>query len=1108
LFVLATLAVIVWLLPAIVVHTPLLHWILGKATADLNGTVTVGSASLGWLSPVVVEGVEVKDAKGRTVLSVPSVAGDRSLAAILCNYTNLGQFTIDGPKLSVVLRDDGSNVEDMVAKYLAPKEPSPPTKISVALKIIDASVSVSEERSGLGWRVDKLGLGFDMPAGTDGPMNVDVSAELSDAQRPGKLKAGVKMASGAGDVTLSAEQIPLAMFRLLAARLSPGTILAGQLSSNLRASWGGTGGTNGVQGDIDLEGFSFGAPILQGDAVQLDRVHASGQVSWQADRIEIQKTSVDCDLGSVSLESTLRLGEKGGFSLDALLHDQYEVGARLDLARLAQLLPNTLHLRREVQINSGQVKVSLSSRPGQEGMAWEGQLDAANITANAAGRPVAWQQPVAIVLKARESAGGPVVDALNCESDFLKLHANGSPDALAASLSFNLKQFSDQLGQFVDLGAIQLAGEGSGNLNWKRSPPPQFAGDAEVHLTNFQLALPNQPPWRESELVTIVSAKGQTDLSLDTRIDAAMLSVKAGADQLDLQLAEPVKDLHGGGAWPVRVRAQGQLQNWPGRLAAWLPMNNWQLSGAYAIEAEGTASKDRVDVREVKVAAVPLIIGSPWLNVNEPRVDVAVAGSWNQQQRRLQLDPATLTCATVAVQANSFVLAVPDGAAMELAGAINYQGDVARLRQWFSGPAKPLNWQLAGQLRGAAQLRQTAGAIHGETTAEVLNLAVVDATGQQAQEPSVRLTVGADYNPQAATLQVQQVELVSDAVNAKVAGRVAPVSGENDAQLDGQISYDLERLTGLLRPWLGAEIRLVGRNTSAVSYHGPCAADRALATGKAAAGLRWDSIIAYGIQVGPGEMKATMADGVAQIEPLDLAVSQGHLHLAPRLRLAPDPMELTLPAGPLAQQIQIDPAMCASSLKFLIPSFAGVSSARGTFSIDLDGCRIPLKDPAKGKFDPAQIDLAGRFTIHSMEIGPGALTGELGTFLSRAAPAGLRQNSIVQFRVLDGRVYHQGLELVFPEFSIRTRGSVGFDQTLAIEAELPVPPKWLANNPLIPQAVRNQTIRVPIAGTLAKPQLNQQVMQDLTRQFLQKAAGNVIEGELNKGLNQLFGPKK
>ena len=163
-----------------------------------------------------------------------------------------------------------------------------------------------------------------------------------------------------------------------------------------------------------------------------------------------------------------------------------------------------------------------------------------------------------------------------------------------------------------------------------------------------------------------------------------------------------------------------------------------------------------------------------------------------------------------------------------------------------------------------------------------------------------------------------------------------------------------------------------------------------------------------------------MADGVAQIEPLDLAVSQGRLHLAPRLRLAPDPMELTLPQGPLAQQIQIDPAMCASSLKFLAPALAGVTTAQGSFSIDLDdfGCRIPCRMPLS---DPTKGDLAGRFIIHSMEVGPGPLTSELAVFLARQAPAKLRPESVVQLPVVNGRIYHQGLELMFPDFTIRTQ---------------------------------------------------------------------------------------
>ena len=219
--------------------------------------------------------------------------------------------------------------------------------------------------------------------------------------------------------------------------------------------------------------------------VRLDRLHAVCQASWQADRVEVQQSSVDCDVGNVSLSSTVRWGQQDAMSLDWLLHQRHDLSGRVDLARLARLLPATLRLRQQVEINSGQVQLALGSQPGQQGMTWHGQFSADNLTATASGRKIAWQNPPSLVLDAHETPAGPVVDALRCESDFLKIHASGTPDALAASLSFNLKQLSDQLGQFVDLGTMQLAGEGWGNLNWKRSPQQLFDADADLQAAQL-----------------------------------------------------------------------------------------------------------------------------------------------------------------------------------------------------------------------------------------------------------------------------------------------------------------------------------------------------------------------------------------------------------------------------------------------------------------------------------------------------------------------------------------------------------------------------------------------------------------------------------------------
>ena len=348
--------------------------------------------------------------------------------------------------------------------------------------------------------------------------------------------------------------------------------------------------------------------------------------------------------------------------------------------------------------------------------------------------------------------------------------------------------------------------------------------------------------------------------------------------------------------------------------------------------------------------------------------------------------------------------------------------------------------------------------------------------------------------------RLDQLQLTSGTLGTDVKGQVVTAGDDTrdkktTVQLDGQLQYDLQGLATLLRPYLGAGIRMAGKGVSPVSYRGPL--DPAAAQGNAA--LRWQWADLYGFPIGPGELQAKLADGELVIEPLDLAVSGGRLHLAPRVQLASEQKELTLAPGPLARQVQITPRMCAALLKYVAPVLAGVTTAQGAFSIEMDRCRIPLSDPTKG-------DLSGRLIIHSVEIGPGPLVRELAVLLGRAAPAKLRRESVVPFQVVNGRVHHRDLELVFPDLTVRTGGSVGFDQTLNVTTEMPIPPKWLGNNPLS-ASLRNRTIQIPIGGTLSKPQLDQRRMAQLSRQFFENAARNVLEDELHKGLEHLFRPR-
>ncbi|MEN6458882.1 MAG: hypothetical protein ABFC63_08120 [Thermoguttaceae bacterium] len=987
---LALLVLLVWLTPPIVARTPLVNWAMNKY-GGLNGTAQIESLSLSWFSPVSADGITVKDSHGKTVASVASVSGERSLAAILCDYTNLGRYHVRSPKLSLVLREDGSNIEDLLANYLASSKKKTPSSaqtanFAVGLDVVEGGITVVDELNGQSWQVDKLAASFDLPKDAAGPMAVQTSVAVTGFNPPARLTLALKWASSGGEATLQIDQFPLAVLRPLASRLvSRGTTLAGRLCSDIRASWDGKDGKSGVLARASLDGFALAMPQLLGtDTVRLDRAETAAQASWRENRFDIEKATVQCDVLSASLQGTIPTGQKEGFSLAMLIRQRHELTGQLDLARLARMLPATFHLKQNMRIESGRVGVTLASQPavGSQGVKWHGQLEMTPLVATAGQGQISWPQPVTAVLDAHDTPQGAVIDNVRCQSDFLDIRGAGTPDDFAATLGLNLGQLADRLGQFLDLDGVRLAGQGSGAINWRRVQQ-QFGAGGQFRLDGFQCLLKGKPAWREDSITASLTANGQT-IGDKTHIDAASLSILSGTDRVGANLISPVTDVRNG-PWAVHASVEGQLRNWPARVGVWLAPNSVRRAeGAYNLQMDASVSTAGCTVRELKISATPLAVDSVWATIDEPQVVATMAGQYDSSSKAIEL---------------------------------------------------------------------------------------------------------------------KSIQFISSTLTAGAAGGIASNGTRSEGNLRGQINYDLARLCNVLRPQIGSAVQLTGRGSSEVWYGGPLAASDALAAGAGEAGLRWDAADVGGIALGRGELRGAMRGGAIQIMPLELTINQGRVHLSPRIKLRPDPMELTLPAGPLAERVQIDPAMCKSMLKFAAPAVGDVSSARGTFSVYLDRCRIPLSAPKK-------CDVAGRLHIHTMEIASGAMLKELSAVLGRTAPAKLKQEADIKFRVENGRVYHDSMELQFPDLTIRTSGWVGFDKSLNVVAEMPVPPKWLAGNANVSQALRNQTIRLPIKNTVDKPQIDRQEMQRANQQIMRQAAGSLINEGINKGIDQLFKPRK
>ena len=909
----------------------------------------------------------------------------------------------------------------------------------------------------------------------------------------GQIEATLTLRGQADQATLKTDTVPLAVFESLARRFVPGLRIDGRMTSTLEAHWDGgkPDGKTTIGGQLVGEDVQLRLPALGKDQPKLAKLQASGQVALEKGLAQCDRLSLATDVGSLSFNGRLDLRGSAGGTLAATLAQSWDAKGQLDLARLAALLPNTLHIHKSAQITSGQVQLTASSRRGQSGMTWQGSLGASNIEAVRDGRTLRWQQPIQLTLAAHDTRQGPVIDTLKCESDFIAASASGTRDGLSGQASFDLRKLADQTSGFVDLGGLGVTGDGWAKFAWKRSPQGSFQGNVEVQIDRFQWTLPDQQPWTEDRLHATLAATGRTDFDTQYCIDTAAASLQTGQDQWDLTLVQPVVDFHRGRTWTVKVHSAGQLAQWQQRLATWLAAHQWTLSGQYEFNSEVALSPSAIGVRQAALGVDGLVMENPSWKVREPRIELAATGQWDTAARRLQMDSASLRSSTVAAAANKFLAYFPAQGSPQLSGTVTCDAALDRLHAWARlNMTDPIDWNVAGTLSSRVDFQQSGGPIFAQFQAVLSNLAV-----EQFLRPE--LSGAGDPPDRPRKLQLREplvrhrpAQLQSSTVAGLASGRVAAAGERTEMQIAGHVDYDLDRIGQLLRSRYGDGVRLAGRGSTAFTLAG----SPNLREATASASVNWAGADVYGFQVGPGQLQASLARGAVQTQPIVVGVNEGRVQLSPRLQIAPGPAVLSLAPGRVAEQIRLTPSVCAYAIQYLAPMLSGAVSADGRFSIDLESCQVPLSNPAAA-------EIAGRLTIHSAVVSPGPVLGELGVALGRQAQAQVARESVVPFQLTHGRVYHKELILALANVQIRTSGSVGLDQTLSMVAEVPVPVP-LPRGGSGPAAGQAPTLQLPITGTLRQPRID--------RTALAQAAGQTIQSatrERPPRPNQQTGPR-
>jgi hypothetical protein len=196
-----------------------------------------------------------------------------------------------------------------------------------------------------------------------------------------------------------------------------------------------------------------------------------------------------------------------------------------------------------------------------------------------------------------------------------------------------------------------------------------------------------------------------------------------------------------------------------------------------------------------------------------------------------------------------------------------------------------------------------------------------------------------------------------------------------------------------------------------------------------------------------------------------------HLNLTAALEPAGrndnDRAMLVIEPTKVLDECELTQDMCDGALKFIAPHLEGAPTGQGKVSLALDGGRLPLDDLKHG-------DLDGALSLHSVQIeSRSRLVRLLAALVQMPPEIEVAHDAVVKFKLADGRVYHQNLDFGIRNVLVRTAGSVGFDETLDLVAEirLRVPGSIADHRPLL-DALNGQTIRLPVSGTLKDPKID------------------------------------
>jgi hypothetical protein len=819
--------------PLLLSNTGLWKAAVAAVAPELAGKIDARSVQLSWLSPIEVRGLVVRDPAGQTLAEVPLVRSHKTLLQLAFSLRDLGVIEVQDPKARIVLRSDGSNVEDFLTAL--PESQGESGSVGFGLVVSRGTIELDDQIARRQWLLDGLALEIYWPTGGDAksPSTGKFSAALAPVGGLSKASTGQLAAEfswqpssgpasplGAGQAKIALADIPSEAIQGLLRRLALDIHSQGPISVEASSEWSEESRHLSIT-RLATPGLKLAAPAYLGaDQPTLTIASGKADVHTSGSQIIVR----DAELRS----NILQLTAQGGAPLAAIspssLAPSTNVGAprdiqlsgELDLAELARQLPTTMRLRAGTEITSAKVQFGLRSENVAGGRTLEADIRTANIIARSSGRPIQLDQPLAANLLIRQTPSGAVIERLVGRASFLTLEGQGTLAAGSITARANLDQLVAELGRLIEWGDTRVAGNLEGKLQWATAENEHWHATADAVVRNFELAGAGLAPWKEPQLHLAAETRGVIHAGALSQIDSAKLTIESGADRLETELAEPVKSPSLASTWPVRFNLHGDLATWTPRVQPFVPLAGMRLAGGIEAAGLGRFSSQVTELAATSIGIDQFAADGPGLSIREPKVKIETAGAWDQPRSTLTLTSTIFQSSALAFRADGLrIIASKEPA---IVGLIDFRGDLARLSSWLGSAAQPPSHRLTGALTGRVEIGYRGQQLAANWTADAENLVVLAAERSQAptrtalasvptnakwdslwEEPRINFSGQATFDPATSNLKLDRSSLAASCASIAAAGGIQKLTSSPHVDLSGEIAYDLGLATERLQ---------------------------------------------------------------------------------------------------------------------------------------------------------------------------------------------------------------------------------------------------------------------------------------------------------------------